>query len=167
MDFFETVKRRCSTRDFSSTPIAESVLMKIVDSGRLAPTARKEEPWEFIVIAARQGLAGIAQFTDYGKFIANGAACIAVICKDTKYYLEDGCAATENILLAATDLGIGSCWVAGDKKPYADAILKFLGVPTGYKLVSLIALGYPAQNFTPAKKRPLGEVFHRDKFEMK
>ncbi|MCM8780126.1 MAG: nitroreductase family protein, partial [Candidatus Omnitrophica bacterium] len=89
--------------------------------------------------------------------------CIAVFCKDTKYYLEDGCAATENLLLAATDLGLASCWVAGDKKPYAAFVNELLGVPAGFKLVSLVALG-KSKDKMAVPKRSLNEVIHWDKF---
>jgi nitroreductase len=101
---------------------------------------------------------------DYGKFIAQSPACIAVFCKDTKYYLEDGCAATQNMLVAATALGVQSCWVAGDKKPYCGAIAELLKVPSGYKLISLVALGYAETPGKPTPKRDLQEVIHWEKF---
>ncbi|MEK7408612.1 MAG: nitroreductase family protein, partial [Acidobacteriota bacterium] len=87
----------------------------------------------------------------------------AALCKDTKYYLEDGSAATENILLAAHARGLGACWVAGDKKPYAPRILALVGAPAGYKLISLVPVGHPAEQ--PAKdKRPLSEMLHWERF---
>jgi len=66
--------------------------------------------------------------------------------------------------LAATALGVGSCWVAGDKKPYCGRISQILGVPEGYKLIALIALGYEAGTPTIKSKRPLAEVLHWEKF---
>ncbi len=164
MDFFEAVKKRRSVREYTTQSIAQEVLEKIVDAGRLAPTARGEEPWEFIAVIDRNMLEKLAGITDHGKFLESAAAAVVVACRDTKYYLEDGSAATENILLAATSLGIGSCWVAGDKKGYAVKVLELLGVPAGYKLVSIIALGYPQQPIAPPKKRPLKEVMHCEKF---
>ncbi len=107
--------------------------------------------------------ARIADLTEYGKHIARAPACIAVFCQETKYYLADGSAATQNILLAATAHGVGSCWVGGDKKPFADDIRRLLGMPANYKLVSLVALGYPAE--TPRReKRPLADVLHWERF---
>jgi nitroreductase len=164
MDLFDAIKKRCSIRDYSNKPIAEQDLEKIVDAARVAPTARGEEPWEFLVISNKKALGQLADITDHGKFLKDAAASIIVISKDTKYYLEDGCAATENILLAARALGIGSCWVAGDKKPYAERILKYLGAPLSYKLVSIISLGYPKEGFIPHEKRALKEVLHREKY---
>lgn len=164
MDFIEVIKKRCSIRAYRQQSIKREDLEVIIDCARIAPTARGEEPWEFVVITDKEALAKIATITDYGKFLKDAAAGIIVICKDTKYYLEDGSAATENILLAATSLGIGSCWIAGDKKQYADKIIKYIGAPPGYKLVSIISLGYPKDEFTPHKKRKVSEVMHFEKY---
>jgi len=84
--------------------------------------------------------------------------------KDVKHYLEDGSAATENILLAAHALGLGTCWVAGYKKAYGAPIAELLGVPAGFSLVALISLGYPAEKAEPHGKRDLSEVLHWERF---
>lgn len=164
METFDAIKIRCSVREFKDTVIPKDVIEKIIDCGRVAPTARGEEPWEFTAVTDKKILRGIADITDYGKFIANSACAILVFCKDTKYYLEDGCAATENMLIAATDLGIGSCWVAGDKKSYCPKLTALLGAPPGYKLVSIVVLGYPARKTSPTAKRPLKDVLHWERF---
>ena len=102
--------------------------------------------------------------TSYGSFIAAAPVCIAVYCRDSKYYLEDGSAAVQNILLAATGLGLGTCWVAGDKKPYVNEISELLSVPQDIRLVALIAVGYSQGAVTPKAKRPLKEVLHWEKY---
>ena len=164
MDTLTAISARHSIRKFNAKPIPKDVLEKVVDAGRLAPTARNEQPWEFVVVTDREMLRKVGETTDTGKFIIDAGACIAVICKATKYYLEDGCAATENILLAATALGVQSCWVAGDKKAYATSILNLLGVPANYHLVSLLALGYADSEPKTYAKRSLDRVLHWDKF---
>ena len=163
MKVLKVIKERRSVRSFQRKEIPKEILEDLVDCGRLAPTAINIQPWEFIVVREREMLRKVADITDYGKFIAEASACVIVVCKDTKYYLQDGSAATENILLAAEDYGVGSCWVAGDKKRYAAEILELVGVPPGYRLVSLIALGYPKSKPKP-EKRSLKEVIHWEKF---
>ncbi len=164
MEIFETIKRRCSVREYDDREIPEDELKKIIDAARVAPTARGQEPWEFIVITDKHILRKLSDFAENGKFIGSAAAGIVVVCKDTKYYIEDGSAATENMLLAATALGIGSCWIAGDKKDYTGQVLCTLGVPQGYKLVSMISLGYPQGEIKPHLKRDLEEVIHYNQF---
>ncbi|MFH1071009.1 MAG: nitroreductase family protein [Candidatus Glassbacteria bacterium] len=165
MDTLEAIKARRSIRQYESTPVDWRDLEQVVDAGRLAATGRGVEPWEFVVVtdsARRKELAGIC---DFGKCIAEAPACIVVLCRDTKYYLEDGAAATQNMLVAAAALGLGSCWVAGDKKPYAERIVKLVGAGAGFRLVSLVAVGYASAEQPPRKcKRPLAEVLHREMF---
>ena len=141
-------------------------LAKLVDAARFAPTARNVQPWEFVVVTDKQKLLALANLAENGRFLAQAAACIVVFCVDTKYYLEDGCAATCNILLAATALGIGSCWIAGDKKPYSVQVNALLQAKLNMKLVSLIALGYPQEKcfFKPTAKRLLKELLHWEEF---
>jgi len=166
MDPLEILKIRRSIREYSDKEIPKGLLEKIVEVARFSPTARNVQPWEFIVITQAPTLKKISELAENGRFINQAKACIAVFCADTKYYLEDGCAATCNILNAAASLGIGSCWVAGDKKPYCAEVAKLLNVSAGYKLVSLAALGYPKSkdNFYSAEKRPLKELIHWEKF---
>ncbi len=160
----EALKNRRCVRIFDTKPVPQNFIEQILDRARLAPTARNPLPWEFVVVTKTEALETLGSFTDYGRFISKSPCCIAVFCQDTKYYLEDGCAATENILIAAADLKLGACWVAGDKKDYNDKITKLLNAPSGYKLVSLIPLGYPITQAHMPPKRELKEVVHWEKF---
>ena len=164
MDAMKALRERRSVRAYKAgTPVPKEALETIVDCGRLAATARNDQPWEFIVITKPETLAQIATISEYGKHIAQSAACIAVVCADTKYYVEDGAAATQNILVAAWALGLGTCWVAGDKKDYANQLRDLLGAPDTHKLFSLIPLGYPASVPT-SEKRALDDVLHWEKY---
>lgn len=161
----EAIKRRHSIRTFATTKSVPSHLIEeLIDCARLAPTARNIQPWEFVVVTKKESLKNLGSLADNARFLSQSPCCIAVFCKDTKYYLEDGCAATENILIAATDLGLGSCWVAGDKKPYGDKVKTLLNVPADFKLVSLVALGYPESIPEMPEKKSLKEVLHWEKF---
>ena len=165
MQTFDVISKRASTREYQSKPIDKALLEKLVDAGRRAPTARRVEPWEFIVVTNKDYLRKLSELVSpNGSFVKDAASCIIIYCKDTKYYLEDGCAATENILLMAADLELGACWIAGDKKPYTAQVTKLLGVPDGFKLISLISLGWPKQESTQSRTRSLKEVLHWEKF---
>ena len=163
MDAIEALRTRRSVRAYTPRPLPKKVIEDVVDCGRLAATAVNIQPWEFVVVTDPELLRSLAETTDNGKFIGDAPVCVAVLCRDTKYYLEDGSAATENILLAAHAHGLGACWVAGDKKPYSGEICRLVGAPPGYKLISLIPMGYPAES--PEKpKRPLSDVLHWEKY---
>ena len=164
MDAIECLKTRRSVREYLDTPVPKEIIEDIVDCGRLAASAINIQPWVFIAITDASTRKKLADTADYGKFIEQSPVCIAVFCQDGKYFLEDGSAATQNILNAAHGHGLGSCWVAGDKKEYAPKIAEMLGAPSDYKLISLIAIGYPAQIPSPAKK-PLSEVLRWERFQ--
>lgn len=165
METFDSIAKRASVREYQSKPIPKKILEKLVDAGRRAPTARAVEPWEFVVITDKEVLQRLGEIATSGSFVKDAAGCIVIFCKDTKYYLEDGCAATENILIAASDLDLGACWVAGDKKPYAGDVSKLLGIPLDLKLVSLISLGWPKVKTEQVKNRKLEDVIHWEKFK--
>ncbi len=166
MQAHEALTGRRSIRTFSPKPVDSALIEKIIDAGRFAPTARNVQPWEFVAVTDQKTRDKLASLAENGRFISQAPCCIAVFCQDTKYYLEDGCAATVNILTASYAQGLGSCWVAGDKKPYCSQVASLLKVPQGYKLVSLIAMGYtPEQTgFGAPDKRSLQEMLHWEKF---
>jgi len=164
MDVFEAIENRRSVRKYKQKTISKEIIKKLINVARLAPSAINIQPWEFIAITNTETLNKIADITDHGKFIVNAPLCIAIFCRDTKYYLEDGSAAVENILIAATALGLGTCWVAGDKKAYADEIRKLLSVPIDHKLVVLVPVGYPDEDSIPKSKREVIDVLHFEKF---
>ncbi len=159
MDALEAIAARRSVRKFKPDPVPRDVLLRVLDAGRLAPTAHNDQPWEFVVVTDAALRNRIAEITDYGKFIAESPVCIVVLSQPTRYYVEDGSAATTTMLLAAAALGLGGCWVAGDKKPYAARIASVCRAPSNLKLVALIALGYPAE-IPATEKRSLDEVVH-------
>ncbi|MFA5167510.1 MAG: nitroreductase family protein [Candidatus Omnitrophota bacterium] len=160
METFDALTKRASVRDYMNQPVPKDMLEKLVDAGRRAPSARAVEPWEFVVIMERAMLDKLAGIISTGVFLKQATACIVVFCQDTKYYLEDGSAATENILLAATDLGLGTCWIAGDKKEYCEEVSRLLGAPGHLKLISLISIGWAVREPKQRKRRTLSEVLH-------
>ncbi len=164
MDFFEVVKNRKSVREYSDKQVNRGLIEKIIDAGRLAATARNEQPWEFIVTSDKKILQKICGMCPNGPFIKDASHLIAVFSKDTKYYIEDSSAATENMLLAIEALGLGGCWVAGDKKDYAEDIRKIFNAPSGHKLVSMITVGYPEKEEKPHAKRNLEDVLRWEKY---
>jgi nitroreductase len=147
------IKSRHSVRKFRPDPVNDLVIADALECAARAPTAINIQPWLFGVIKNKETLSKIAAQADHGRFIADCPVCFAIFGEKKQiYYLEDCCAATENLILALQAHGICSCWVAGDKKPYGEGIRRLLGVPEGYCLVSLVAAGCPAEISIPPKK---------------
>jgi len=154
------IKKRRSIRSYENKPIPKKILEELIDCGRLAPSAKNVQPWEFIVITEKKILDKLASFIVYGSFLRDAACCILVLSQNVQFYIEDGSAATENILVAAKSLNIGTCWIAGDKKEYADTVLRLVNAPGDLKLVSIIALGYSHEKIAPKAKRDIKDVLH-------
>ncbi|WAC05639.1 MAG: nitroreductase family protein [Methanoregula sp.] len=159
------IKSRHSVREFKPDSVDQTIIRDAIECARQAPTAMNLQPWLFGVLQDKGMLRKIADLTDHGKFITKAAVCFAVFGeKNVKYYLEDCCAATENLIIALQAYGISSCWVAGDKKPYAEDVRKLLNVPDTYTLVSLVPAGLPAE-ISVAKKKDLKLVHFKESFK--
>jgi nitroreductase len=163
MDALHALKTRRCVRAYTNQPVERQLIEEVVDCGRLAATANNIQPWEFVVVTDPEVRRRIALCAEYGRFIADAPVCVVVLSKDGTYYLEDGSAATQNMLVAARALGLAGCWVAGDKKPYAKEVCGIVGAPVGFRLVSLVPIGYPAEQPTK-EKRPLAAVLHWERF---
>lgn len=164
MDAIKAIKSRKSVRNFSPRAIPFNVINDIVDCARLAPSAKNVQPWRFVVVTDHRMKQAIATITDYGKFLDKAPALIAVFCNETKYMVEDGSAATQNILLAATAHGLGSCWVAGYGKHYEKSVGILLNAPENMRLISIVALGYHDNVIGRVKKRSLEDVLFLEHF---
>lgn len=162
MELFETIKKRRSVRDFTGETIPRETLEKIVNAGRWAPSGYNKQPWEFILITDR---ATIGKLKTAAKWIEKAAAVIAVVLdpEASKYWLEDGSAAIENILLAATALGYGSCWLQGYTEPHEETFKVLLGVPAKRRLLTLIPIGVPV-SWPEQHKKPLSDIIHWEKY---
>jgi nitroreductase len=159
----ETLKARRSIRTYAAQPVERKVIEEIIDCARLAPTAMNDQPWDFVVITGKEELSRIPTILGHAEYIANAAFCVLVLARQTGCAVEDCCAATENLLIAAEAFGLGACWVAGAPQPYAPAVVKAFGAPSDRQLIALVSVGYPAEA-PVVEKRSLPEVLHWEKF---
>ncbi len=164
MDAIQAIKSRVSIRKYKNIPIPAEVLKDIVDCGRLAPSGYNHQPWVFLVITDQELRYQISQAAKYGRFIKDARACIVVFCRTgEETMLEDSCAATENMIIAAQAYNLGTCWVNSYKKQHSEAVKKLLGCPEEYELMTIIAVGYPDEERKTTKKS-LDEVIKWEKF---
>lgn len=161
------IQSRHSFRKFKDEPIPPEFIRKALECASKAPTAKNRQPWIFVVVKNKETLSKIAEFAPNGKFIKDAAAGILVFGEaDWEYVLEDCSAATENLILGLHAYGYGSCWIAGDRKPYADDIRKLVSVPEKYKLISMVAAGVPdVGGVTLAEKKSLSDIIFDEKYQ--
>ncbi len=161
MDALEAIRKRRSIRHYTGEPIPREHLETIVDAGRLAATGYNRQPWDFVVVTNR---AMIKELTIAAQWMDKAGAIIAVVLDpDSKFWLEDGAAAVENILIACTTLGYGACWLEGYTLPLEENLKTLLEVPADKRLLTLVPIGVPAAWPTKEKKL-LEEVIHWEKY---
>jgi nitroreductase len=161
MDTLEAIRMQRSIRRYTDDAVPIADLEIIVDAGRLAATGNNRQPWDFVVVTDR---ATIEQFKVSGAWIATAGAVIVVVMDPvSRWWVEDGAAAIENMLLAGTALGYGACWVEGDALPCEAMIKTLLDVPAEKRVMALIPVGVAAEMPAPEKK-PLEKVLHWEKY---
>jgi len=154
MDVFEAVQKRRSIRAYESTPIPNEKLDKILEAARLAPTAGNIQPWHFITVTDADKRKKLAK-ARYAKFLVESPVVI-VGCGNQKaspnWYAIDVAIAMQNMVLTATSEGLGTCWI-GDFKE--DRVKEMLKIPENFRVVALLAVGYPRKTLDIAVK-----IFH-------
>lgn len=162
----EFIKERCSVRDFQNKPLSEKIINKLLTAAQNAPSAGNLQPWKFFVITHPDLKKDLAQAAFQG-FI-NKAPLVIVVCALPErsaarygergrnlYCLQDTAAAVQNILLTATSLGLGSCWVGAFSET---EVSKILHLSAEIRPVALIPLGYPQTEPQPTKRIPLEKI---------
>jgi nitroreductase len=155
----EYIFRRRSSRKFLDQPVEPEKLELLIKAGMAAPSAMNVQPWEFLIITDPARLEALRTILPYGKF---RASAVIAVCGNTLssqlFWVQDCSAASENILLASYELGLGACWIGIHPVPVLKTVVhKFLGLPRTIKPLSLIYLGYPEffknprTQFDPAK----------------
>lgn len=142
MDIFETLRKRKSVRSYLPTPVSNEVLAKILEAARLAPSAGNVQPWHFIIVKDEKKRVRIAKGCKYGKFL-DESPIVIVACGDKKaspnWYAAETAIALEHLVLAATALGLGTCWIGMFKEEEIRVMLK---IPERFEIIALMALGY-------------------------
>ncbi|MCX6137798.1 MAG: nitroreductase family protein [Ignavibacteriales bacterium] len=152
MEIFEAIRTRRSIRRYTDKKIDDTVLNKILAAGMMAPSAGNEQPWHFVVVRDAQMRREISRQHPHAGALAEAPLAI-VVCADTALERHPGfmpldcAAATQNILLAATGLGLASVWVGVyPRQDRMDLLRRLLGVPAAVLPFSLLPLGYPAES---------------------
>ena len=162
MDAFEAIRKRRSMREYTGESIPRQDLEKIVDAGRLAATGNNRQPWDFIVVTDKET---IQQLKVAAQWMDKAAAIIAVVMdSSSRWWPQDGSAAVENMLIASTALGYGSCWLEGYTQPREDEFKTLLGVPDELRLMTLVPIGVPVE-WPTKEKKSLAQVLHWERYD--
>jgi nitroreductase len=160
MEFKEVVSKRQSVRD---KPVPEEIIKRVLEAARLAPSARNEQQWKFIVIRDAIKRQQLMRAANNQAQVGQAPVIIAAIALENERLMQCGVLsyavnlgiAIEHIALAATDEGLGTCWIGAFSQ---DMAREALGVPGKYKIVTIMPLGYPRQLREPAPRKSAEEI---------
>lgn len=152
----DSIFSRRSIRRYSDRPVAAETVDRLLAAAMAAPSAGNQQPWQFLVIRERATLDAITNVHPHSLMLRQAPLAI-VVCADhsrSKYpvdfWVQDCAAATENILLAATAAGLGSCWLGVHPvRERVEAFSRLLGLPAGITPFAAVAIGYAAEKPTP------------------
>ncbi len=171
METWDAIRARRNVRTYEDRAIAADDLDRILEAGRRAPSASNRQPWDFVVVTDRATLTELTTVWTGARHLAGAAAAVVMTLRppEAERYVAidqfDLGQATMAMMLAATDLGIGSGHSAiGDQ----EACRRILGIPEGQLCAYMLALGYPADRplapIARPDRRPFDEVVHRDRW---
>jgi nitroreductase len=167
MDVHTLFRRRFSCRSYRPDPVPQEAIDAMLDAAIWAPSGGNLQPWRFVIVRSpglRRSLASAA----YGQSFVAAAPTVVVVCavpdESARHYgprgrdlycLQDTAAATENLLLAAVDLGLGACWVgAFDER----AVARELDLQDGWRPVAMVPVGFPAEKESRRSRRPVADI---------
>ncbi len=172
-DKLKFIFRRRSVRKYVADPVSEQCVQDLLEAAMAAPSACGKDPWHFIVLRNSETLKGVAEGLPNGKML--GTAPLGfVVCGDLRqahdgqlsYLLQDCSAAIENLLLAASALGLGACWLGvHPREERMRHIQSLLNLPDHVLPVAAIAVGWPAEEPGEPRTRFRDAAVHREKWQ--
>jgi nitroreductase len=162
-EVLDFICRRRSVRRFQKKPISEEILTLLMKAAMAAPSGNNAQPWEFILVRDPKIKEELSRVHTWVYMVAEAPAAVVVTGqKNSEWWEHDCAAATENFLLAAANLDLGTVW-CGIKEPDARKVRKILGAPERLGVLCIIAVGYPAESPSPHTKYRKEKV-HWDRF---
>ena len=164
MNVFEAVRTLLAVRSYQDTPVAEEIIRRIVEAGRLTASSMNRQPWHFIVVQNRDTLHQLGTLVRTGPYVAQAPLAIVVAIDKTPFAVSDASRAIQSMLLTAWDEGLGSNWVGFGG---LGAIKALLDIPDEVDVFAILPIGYPTESLGQGKKqrKALAEVVHRERFE--
>jgi len=167
MDALEAIHTRRSIRKYRDEPVPDELIDKVLAAAMSAPSARNQQPWQFLVVRDKSLLGQIPRICPNAAMIARAPLAI-LICADLDletspgYWVVDCAAATQNLLLAAHALGLGAVWCGVyPRQDRMTGLHQLFALPTRVVAHSLAAIGYPAEQPAP-QNRYRSDRVHQD-----
>jgi nitroreductase len=173
LNVLEAIKERRSIRAFTNKTVSEEDIRRLLEAARWAPSAGNTQPLEMVIVKASETKQKLSEAA-LSQTLIQKASIVIVVCADVTrssrsygtrgeqlYSIQDTAAATENILLAAQELGLATCWIGAF---HEKEVAKIINAPKSVKPVAIVPVGYPAVRPVVPQKRTFNEIVHYEKF---
>lgn len=162
MNVFECVTTLSSVRSFTDKDASPEAVRRVMESGRMAPSAHNNQPWEFVLVEDPEKLGVLGRYCTSGSFVARAAFAVVVVTDPrSKWHEIDGTRAAQNMVITAWSLGLGSCWIGRIEE---EELKRYLDVPSELNILTVLPFGHFSEDRVPSSKfrKSPAEVFHRD-----
>jgi nitroreductase len=166
MNVLEAIRARRSVRKYKQESIPNEKLESILEAARLAPSASNRQPWRFVVVQDEDRKEALAEAANNQTFLKDAAVIVAAVGDpdvSARWYEKDTMIALEHIVLAATTLGYGTCWIGAFSQ---DAVKRLLKIPEEMKVVALLPIGIPNETPGPKPRKELPEIFFKEEWQI-
>lgn len=182
MDVFTAISQRKSVRAYMDKGVEEEKLLRVLEAGRLAPSAKNRQEWRFIVVRDLETRRKLVSAAMGQKYIEQAPVTIVACAVGTDYYMPCGqlaytvdvSIALSFMMLEATELGLGTCWLGAF---HEDKVKDILNIPDAMRVVAVMPLGYPSESIggtvknslirtlaTGSYRKPLDEIVYYEKY---
>lgn len=158
MSVLEVIRKRRSIRAYKPEPVKDEHLKLLLEAARLAPSAGNRQPWRFIVVRDPELKKRVAEAAAKQMFIADAGVIIVAVADPTaspRWHDKDVMIAMEHLILAATELGYGTCWIGAFDEARIKSLLK---IPEQHRVIALTPVGVPAEAPPPRPRKSLDEI---------
>ncbi len=168
MEFFDTIEKRKSIRKYRNEPLPDGVLEKILTAGRLANSARNRQEWAFIAVTDTETKERLVPACRNQDFVAQ-ASVVIVGCAIGEYEMRcgqpadviDTAIALDHMQLAATALGLGTCWLGSF---YQNRVTEILYIPDKVSIIGILTVGIPDESGREKSRKSLDEIVYYNKW---
>ncbi len=163
MDVSEAIRNRRSVRKYQTRNIENDKLDRVLETGRLAPSARNLQEWRFVVVRDGSRRKRLAEAAKGQTFVGEAPVVIAACATVTDYVMTCGqltypidlAIAVDHMTLKAVEEGLGTCWIGAF---YEEEVKKVLSIPPEVRVVALLAIGYPDESPFPRPRKDMDEI---------
>lgn len=169
MDVIEAIRSRRSIRRYKPNPVRDDEILSCLEAARWAPSADNFQPWEFLVVRDPETRKKLADIHTDGRFMKDSPVVLVVLTNPNRsptYYHGDAAVATQNLLLAAHSIGLGTCWMGVMDSGFEEPIKKLLGIPGSLRVLCTVSLGRPAERPISSRKS-LQSIVHWERYGSK